>query len=142
MIYFAQMGETLHVKIGWSTLPERRIARLQTGLPQKLTVLRLIDGPRWGEKWLHNQYAKRRISGEWFHFDDGMLSVTLPAEKPIRASAPPPKPQNHPQTKRWGVRLAVSDPVKIQIKVAAYSKGMDVGDWLLGAAMAALAAEE
>lgn len=86
MIYFMRAGESGHVKIGWTkdhgTLFSRR-AKLQTGQPYPLIVLRTIeDAPRWAEVWLHGFFSGVRATGEWFEFQAEMLTIEPPAERP------------------------------------------------------------
>lgn len=82
MIYFMQADESGPVKIGWSKNPVARSHQVRPTPETVLTIIRLIDGPDWGERWLHQYFAERRLSGEWFTFDPEMLEVELPAVKP------------------------------------------------------------
>lgn len=66
-VYVVQAGEGGPVKIGFTNKPRRRIAELQTGLPQRLRVLHLFDGSEEDERRLHRRFAEHRVSGEWFH---------------------------------------------------------------------------
>ena len=81
-IYFIRAGESDMVKIGF-TEPwvgvDRRIASLQSGHYEALSVLRIFDGSRRTERWLHLHYADRRVRGEWFRFCEEMLTV-IPGE--------------------------------------------------------------
>lgn len=64
-IYFAEMGEWL--KIGYTAgTPARRISQLQTGQPQKISLLGTIPGERDAETGLHEIFALFRGNGEWF----------------------------------------------------------------------------
>lgn len=83
MIYFLQAGE--HVKIGRTTDAQslsRRIVTLQTGQAHRLVLLRTIDAPGWAEGWLHGFFAGVRTAGEWFNYQEEMLTVPIPTEKP------------------------------------------------------------
>ena len=56
-----------YVKIGYSTSTRERIANLQTGVPEPLTVYGII--PNAGvsiEKALHARFSEYRMEGEWF----------------------------------------------------------------------------
>lgn len=55
------------VKIGHARNPEKRLALLQTGTPEQLRILAVIDGPPRLERELHELFAGDRIRGEWFH---------------------------------------------------------------------------
>lgn len=82
VVYFIQAGEGGPVKIGWSQKLSSRIATLQTGSPVKLSLLRTVVSEPWAENWYHQEFDEQRLIGEWFTFDDRMLSLDAPAEKP------------------------------------------------------------
>lgn len=82
MIYFMRADDIGPVKIGWSTNVVARSFQVKPADVAQLTVIRLIDGPAWGERWLHREFADLRRAGEWFEFDGRMLTVELPTEKP------------------------------------------------------------
>lgn len=65
-VYFiaAQSGE---IKIGHSRTPKARLVRLQTGHPDRLTLLATVDGGVDLEREYHNRFSGHRIKGEWFH---------------------------------------------------------------------------
>jgi hypothetical protein len=54
------------VKIGYSDTPDTRLAGLQTGCPDKLSILAVVPGNRNVEKRWHDWYAGHRLQGEWF----------------------------------------------------------------------------
>ena len=84
MIYFARVGESGPVKVGCSTDPLQRLASLQTGHPERLSIIRLTDGDRREEGYYHLCFSDLHISGEWFRFDPRMLTVNLGlAEIPV-----------------------------------------------------------
>lgn len=61
------IGFGAYVKIGFTAGPiETRIARLQTGSPEKLVVIAEIVGDRSLEAGLHKQFRQQRAQGEWF----------------------------------------------------------------------------
>lgn len=66
LIYFLNAKESQRVKIGFAVNLERRVKELQTGCPEKLTVLRTIPGTRADERNLHKRFAAYRLTGEWF----------------------------------------------------------------------------
>lgn len=67
-------GRCMPVKIGYSTSPDNRLSKLQTGNPNKLQICRLLkcksaeDGRRL-ERTLHKLAHKRfqSLEGEWFY---------------------------------------------------------------------------
>jgi hypothetical protein len=77
------------VKIGYSSDPLSRIMALQTAHATRLSVIRLIDGGRPTEKWLHGRFAHLRVKGEWFDFNEDMMTVVPPDEVPVRLVVKP-----------------------------------------------------
>lgn len=78
-VYFIRVGDDGPVKIGFSIDVARRKAHLQVSHSVPLKLLRTIEGGRATERWLHAHFAPRRLQGEWFEFDDAMMSVEAPA---------------------------------------------------------------
>lgn len=78
-------GESGHVKIGWTkddrTLRSRKNT-LQIGQPFKLSVIRTIDAPRWAEAWLHGFFSGVQASGEWFEYQETMMTLEIPDDDP------------------------------------------------------------
>jgi transcriptional regulator with XRE-family HTH domain len=91
-VYFLHAIEPNEVKIGFTTNLTTRLLTLINESPRVLTILRVINGDRSVERWLHDYYAERRIRGEWFHFDESMLTVTpgsvLPGAKELTYRLP------------------------------------------------------
>ena len=65
-VYFLEGSDTDLVKIGFSTEPLRRIARISTMSASRLTVAVIFAGTRADEKALHRRFAQHRTRGEWF----------------------------------------------------------------------------
>jgi hypothetical protein len=89
-VYFARAGNDGPVKIGTATDVPARIAELQSGNHEVLSVVRLMDGGRRLEAWLHHHFARLRIRGEWFQYDPAMLTVSpdlTAAAEPIEIPA-------------------------------------------------------
>lgn len=61
-----------------STRLQNRIESLQTGNHTQLRLLRVVAGTSFSEAWLHRRYKKRRLKGEWFEFDEEMLTIIPP----------------------------------------------------------------
>lgn len=74
-VYFIRDESTGAVKIGYARDVERRRRSLQTGLPGKITTLRVLDGDLATESWLHVRFAHLHLRGEWFRYSDEMLSI-------------------------------------------------------------------
>jgi hypothetical protein len=72
------------MKIGTAKDPLARMRQMQTGMPQKLRIVRVLEGSRAEEQGLHKRFAEYRLTGEWFKFHQDMLSPDLGlAELPI-----------------------------------------------------------
>lgn len=65
-VYFVQQGESGPVKIGLANDPLRRMAELQTGNPEELSLRHVVPGKRADEAKLHHRFREARIRGEWF----------------------------------------------------------------------------
>lgn len=67
MIYFiTEVDSKNRIKIGYSKTPSNRLRVLQTGSPEKLAILNVIDGGLDKEKEIHNKFAHLHVNGEWF----------------------------------------------------------------------------
>lgn len=81
--YILRAGDTDKVKIGWTDcVMSRRIAYLQCGHYEKLHLIRLIEGHRAIERWMHLHFRAARIRNEWFRFEPAMLTVTAEQIEP------------------------------------------------------------
>lgn len=66
-VYFIACGETMRVKIGYTTgSPYDRLKSLQTGSPTMLVLMALQRGGPDVERQLHKKFEKHRVRGEWF----------------------------------------------------------------------------
>lgn len=63
-VYFIQGGP--NIKIGHSSDPKKRLARLATATPEKLELLGAIEGSMAVESRLHAAFSYARIRREWF----------------------------------------------------------------------------
>jgi hypothetical protein len=66
LVYFIQRGEDGPVKIGHSKNVRGRLSALQTGIPERLRVLGVLDGGKAEEQRLHRYFGAYCIQGEWF----------------------------------------------------------------------------
>lgn len=64
-VYFIQ-AESGPVKIGRALQPSSRLAELQVGNHEVLTLLAVVRGGRALERAYHEQFAEHRKVGEWF----------------------------------------------------------------------------
>lgn len=69
-VYFILNEASNKVKIGISIYPDSRIAQLQTGIHDRLTMLGYIIGDRHKERELHDKFSHLRCTGEWFDYDE------------------------------------------------------------------------
>jgi hypothetical protein len=67
-VYLIRMGRTQFYKIGKSNDPRGRLTSLQTGSPQKLTLIHTFraDNASAAEEALHRVFHQQRNAGEWF----------------------------------------------------------------------------
>lgn len=86
MIYFLRANGLDMVKIGYtrdSDSLQSRIQTLQTGVPWKLELLRVIEGEQALEGVLHQFFSDRRHNGEWFTYSPDMMAVFFDGPKAI-----------------------------------------------------------
>ena len=86
-VYFLQAGANGPVKIGFSRHLPERLKALQVG--GGVGVIRVIEGGRQTEAWLHQHFADLRRIGEWFAFDPDMLTIVPPDEMPSPTASTP-----------------------------------------------------
>jgi hypothetical protein len=65
-VYFIKSGDDGLIKIGWTNDVDSRLATLQTGSPEVLSLLALVIGAQADERRLHQKFAHLRVRGEWF----------------------------------------------------------------------------
>lgn len=87
-VYFVRAGSDGPVKIGHTVDVEKRISGLQTGCPQKLELLGVIEceHARSREAELHERFASLRIErSEWFRWSPGIADVISAETKPYQS---------------------------------------------------------
>jgi len=72
-VYFVRSGDG-PVKIGVADQPKLRVAELQVGNPEKLSLLATMEGDDVLEKMIHTRFWHLRIRGEWFRADADLLA--------------------------------------------------------------------
>ncbi|TWP37958.1 GIY-YIG nuclease family protein [Leekyejoonella antrihumi] len=65
-LYLMQSGSAGPVKVGIAADVEQRRRQLQTGSAERIHVRRVIPSASDYERPLHAQFARHRMSGEWF----------------------------------------------------------------------------
>ena len=71
-LYIIQSDNTGNFKIGRSKHPNKRLKQLQTGNPNKLKLILVLENQGHQEKYLHNRinrWIRKKSKGEWFEFD-------------------------------------------------------------------------
>jgi Meiotically up-regulated gene 113 len=89
MIYMIRVGDDGAVKIGFTSIrANERLSALQTNHSQRLSIIRLLEGGKSGERQLHSRFADFRLVGEWFSFVPEMLVADIGyLDLPIPSSA-------------------------------------------------------
>lgn len=87
-VYFIRRGDSGPVKIGFSANVRKRIRSLQTGSAEPLKLLAVAEGGEQTERFLHEQFARHRLEGEWFSPDASLLALIAD----LVNKAPPPAP--------------------------------------------------
>ena len=78
-VYMYLLPSVNKVKIGFSSDVEARIRSLSTGSFEKGKLLREIVGyGKEGEAYLHKKFSHLRTFGEWFDYDESMLTIEIP----------------------------------------------------------------
>ncbi|WLA80334.1 GIY-YIG nuclease family protein [Bradyrhizobium elkanii] len=78
-VYFVTAGSVGSVKIGVSKNPWARVAELQTGYPDKLSIAATFKTRATSEVDLHDLLADFRRQGEWFDLPASVMNVVLDA---------------------------------------------------------------
>lgn len=86
--YAVSAPDRLHVKIGTSENPQRRLHSHNTSSPVPLSIIWMEEGGMALEYFLHGHFADRRIRGEWFDFTglDALEEIVAAAAQFGRAS--------------------------------------------------------
>lgn len=74
-VYFVGGGKSGLIKIGYANDTKKRLAGLQVGSPEILSLLAEIKVPHNIEKWLHKLFAEDRRHGEWFQETSRLIAV-------------------------------------------------------------------
>jgi hypothetical protein len=74
-VYFAQAVKSGFIKIGFSILPPRRIANLQTASFERLRLVSYLRGTMRTESELHKRFAAHRLIGEWYRPNGPVLRL-------------------------------------------------------------------
>ena len=69
LIYAIRQGDSGPIKFGVAGNPRARLSELQTGNPERLSLLVQVDLPDHCERQIHGWLREERLVGEWFHGD-------------------------------------------------------------------------
>lgn len=90
-VYMLQAGAFGDTKIGVAIDPLARMKQLQTSMPKKLRLVRVLEGGHAEERALHERFSADRLSGEWFRLsataqasDLGLRDLPIPQSKRTR----------------------------------------------------------
>jgi predicted GIY-YIG superfamily endonuclease len=68
-VYFISNSSNTGIKIGYSKNPNRRLGQLQTGNPEKLEIIYLLEGTKDTEKYFHRYFSNAyNIKNEWYDY--------------------------------------------------------------------------
>lgn len=119
LLYFIQSGDSGPIKIGVSKNIASRLNQLQTGHPEKLTVIGICKGGYFEEKRLHSVFAAFRRKGEWFTphkkileyvWDNSLIRSESVSVQLRDVKGGRPKQKSLPGTKeRGGIRMSGSE---------------------------------
>ena len=87
MIYAIRAGAAGPIKFGVAKNPRKRLAQLQTGSHEPLTLLVAVEMRDDCERQIHRWLRASHIRGEWFAFDEKAQSLLGDLE--IRAALGP-----------------------------------------------------
>lgn len=79
-VYFAQGSDSGLVKIGFSRRTWNRLDQISASGSDKLHLLRVCEGGRVAEQWVHRKFSALRCHGEWFKFSQEMMTFKIPEE--------------------------------------------------------------
>lgn len=77
MIYFITTQDNRYVKIGTARDVQKRLASLQTGMPETLRLLAAHAGSYAAERTIHTRFTANRARGEWYHLTDEIIAFAL-----------------------------------------------------------------
>jgi hypothetical protein len=72
-VYFIRAGDTGPVKIGLSRDPKGRLKEFDIQSPVPLQLIRVVNGDRHTELYLHKRYKSLWLRGEWFLYCPTMM---------------------------------------------------------------------
>lgn len=104
-LYFVQAENGGPIKIGLALDPEKRLAQLQTGHPERLVLCEVVWVTRSFERRLHTLFAAYRLHGEWFRAHPVLAHIAHAEPDPALAD----EPFEYPRTSALDVGDLLSD---------------------------------
>lgn len=127
-VYLIRAGMAGDVKIGVSENPLARLRGIQTSHPQKLSLMRVLDGGAPEERALHRRFAPQRKAGEWFSYTEDMRGDLGLSDLPI----PFPKRQSGSGCLAYTQRSDLHEEIVSELGgVNAVAKRIGVAPWVL-----------
>ncbi|HEL3740223.1 TPA: Arc family DNA-binding protein [Stenotrophomonas maltophilia] len=97
-VYCLKSKTSGNVKIGWAVDVAARRAALATGSEAELDVAAFFSGTMGAEAWVKGLLADRRLRGEWFRDDDGLVSQWFALTEALRSEGVEDLPEVYPET--------------------------------------------
>ena len=120
---YAISGGEGRVKIGWSSDPFRRLAKLRSDCPAIAHLLGLVEATKQQEAAVHGLLAPWRIQREWFHLIGPVVSFVEMLPKP-KIRIVEVGENDHPlRAWRKNKRLSMDDPAKEALERAKDAAG-------------------
>lgn len=91
VVYFIGSGEGRPIKIGRASDVRQRLAVLQNGSFEQLTILATVPGGVDVEREFHARFADLRMRGEWFEPGEALLATVAELSGTNRGTANPVK---------------------------------------------------
>lgn len=127
-VYFIRAGDDGPIKIGVGGDPVTRMANLQIGHHEPLTLLATLAGDAETEAEVHEAFARHRLRGEWFEPAPALLAFIAEHAQPF--VGPAPKSTNEIAGIRHELRMNQSEFAALlevhQSQVSRWERGEDV----------------
>jgi hypothetical protein len=105
LVYIIRAEESRRVKIGFTEkYPASRMASLQIGSPERLSIVAVVPGSYQLERWVHDSLRSSRAHGEWFGDTEevrrfvGDVCAAHPLTQGMLAKEPAPR---NPKPPKW-----------------------------------------
>ena len=121
-VYFVQAEITRRIKIGFTAgAVEKRLASLQTGSGEILTLLSTVPGDKGLEARLHAKFAAYRTHNEWFK-ESSELWALIDGLPESLAGLPLARAASLPALSKGACRIVVDQIVKAADKIVSTAR--------------------